>query len=324
MMETLLSPAWILPCALILDAMAGDARPVFNRLPHPVVIIGHWIRFLEQRLNRPQRSDRDRLMRGCVTVILVLTPLAGLGIAVDIAADRTFWAGLLELVLLWVLVAQRGLFDHVRDVAIGLSQRGLEGGRDAVSHIVGRDPARLDAAGVSRAAIESCAENFSDGVVAPVFWYVIAGPAGVLVYKGINTLDSMVGHRDGRYLYFGRAAARLDDIANFVPARLAGGCLAAATLFIAGPKQAALSWRTMLSDARLHTSLNAGWQEAAMAGALNIKLAGPRHYGRQLVTDPYIGSGQESPAPRHIHRALKIFVAACLLNGVFFAGILLL
>ena len=203
----------------------------------------------------------------------MLVPLLGLGLAIEAMADRT--AGLVELVLLWVLIAQRGLFDHVRDVAIGLSERGLDGGRDAVSHIVGRDPDRLDEAGVSRAAIESCAENFSDAVVAPVFWYVLAGPVGLLVYKGINTLDSMIGHRDSRYLYFGRIAARLDDIANFVPARLAGGCLVAATLLIAGPKQALLSGRTMLSDARLHTSPNAGWQEAAMAGALNLKLAGP-------------------------------------------------
>ena len=322
MIETLLNPAWILIFALTLDAVTGDAKPVFNRIPHPVVIIGNWITFLEQRLNLPQRSDQDRLIRGGLTVILVLVPLLGLGLAIEAMADRT--AGLIELVLLWVLIAQRGLFDHVRDVAIGLSERGLDGGRDAVSHIVGRNPDRLDEAGVSRAAIESCAENFSDAVVAPVFWYVLAGPAGLLVYKGINTLDSMIGHRDSRYLYFGRIAARLDDIANFVPARLAGGCLVAATLLIAGPKQALLSGRTMLSDARLHTSPNAGWQEAAMAGALNLKLAGPRHYGTELVVDPYIGSGQESPAPRHIYRALKIFLAACIVNGALFAGITLL
>ena len=324
MIETLQTPAWILIFALTLDAVAGDARPVFNRIPHPVVIIGNWIRFLERRLNRPERSDQDRLMRGGVTVILVLVPLAALGLAVEVAAERTLWAGLLELILLWLLVAQRGLSDHVRAVATGLSERGLQGGRDAVSHIVGRDPDRLDEAGVSRAAIESCAENFSDGVVAPVFWYVLAGPAGVLVYKGINTLDSMIGYRDSRYLCFGRIAARLDDIANFVPARLAGGCLVAATLLVTGPKQAILSWRTMLRDARLHASPNAGWQEAAMAGALNLRLAGPRRYGTEVVADPYIGSGQEVPSPRHIHRALKIFLAACILNGVLFAGIALL
>jgi adenosylcobinamide-phosphate synthase len=158
-------------------------------------------------------------------------------------------------------------------------------------------------------------------VVAPIFWYVLLGPAGLLGYKAINTLDSMIGHRNDRYLYFGRVAARLDDMANFLPARLAGGCLVAGAALVAGPKVGAKAWATMIRDASKHKSPNAGWQEAAMAGAVALKLAGPRRYGTELVADPYLGDGEEEASAQHIHLALKIFIAGCCVSAVILASL---
>jgi adenosylcobinamide-phosphate synthase len=207
------------------------------------------------------------------------------------------------------LVAARGLYDHVSAVAAGLDQ-GLAEGRRAVAHIVGRDPASLDAHGVARAAIESTAENFADGVMAPLFWGVLLGLPGMAAYKAINTLDSMIGHRSPRYRHFGRFAARLDDLANWLPARLAAFLILAAALCLPGTTPRA-GWRAMLRDAPRHRSPNAGWPEAAMAGALGLRLAGPRRYAGELVGDAWMGAGRAATTPNDIRRALRLFVLAC-------------
>src|SRR5690554_4671448 len=193
------------------------------------------------------------------------------------------------------LVAQKSLYDHVAAVARGLEQGGLEGGRKAVSLIVGRDPESLDQAGVARAAIESLSENFSDAVVAPVFWAALFGLPGLLAYKAVNTADSMIGHRTPRHAAFGWAAARLDDAVNLIPARLAGLRIAGAALLLPGAR-AGNALRAMGRDAPRHRSPNAGWQEAAMGGALGLALAGPRRYGGQVVEDAWMGAGGRTDA----------------------------
>ncbi|WP_233433075.1 adenosylcobinamide-phosphate synthase CbiB [Thalassospira povalilytica] len=306
----------ILVLALVLDAIFGDFPWLFSRISHPVVWIGNLISWFEKRLNRKGLGNADLILRGVVTSLAVIFVAGMAGGVIQILSDfgGVFW--LFEIFLVAVLVAQKGLYQHVKAVSTALKTDGLAGGRKAVSMIVGRDPDKLDEAGVSRAAIESCAENFSDGVVAPLFWYAVAGPVGICAYKAINTLDSMIGHRNERYLYFGRFAARLDDVANFVPARIAGGviCLAA----VLGAKTSGkAAWQTLWRDARKHKSPNAGWQEAAFAGALDLALAGPRQYGDEIVDDPYIGSGRRDAGAADIDRALSLYIGACLINAAW-------
>ena len=247
--------------------------------------------------------------------MVVVTGLAAAaGWAISWAGGQLRFGWLVELALIISLLAQRSLFQHVRAVGAALSERGLEAGRAEVAHIVGRDVRQLDEHGVARAAIESCAENFSDGVVAPVFWYVLFGLPGMLAYKAVNTLDSMVGYRNDRYRAFGWASARLDDVMNLLPARLSGLLLSGAALAVPSARPGA-GLRTMLRDAGRHRSPNAGWPEAAMAGALDLSLAGPRRYPGLVVDDPWIGDGTAQATARDVARALSLFTAACVLNG---------
>ncbi len=218
--------------------------------------------------------------------------------------------GVLLLALLAAsLPAQRSLHDHVRAVAIALERDGVEAGRRAVGMIVGRDTAVLDRAGVARAAIESLAENFSDGIVAPAVWLALGGLPGCALYKAANTADSMVGHRSERYAAFGWAAARFDDVVNLPASRLAAlWMVIAATL--AG-SSAAGAGRAVRRDASRHRSPNAGWPEAAMAGALGLQLAGPRVYGAVLVEDAFMGDGRREADAPDIRRALRLYRMAC-------------
>jgi adenosylcobinamide-phosphate synthase len=304
----------LLVMALALDAAFGEMGPLFRLMPHPVVVIGRAVARLDRRLNRPERSESDRKLRGIVTVVVLVGAaiLTGAAIAFVARVIPHFW--LVEVFVAATLIAQRGLFQHVRDVARALDDQGLEAGRTAVSRIVGRDPQSLDAHGVARAAIESLAENFSDAVVAPVFWYVLAGLPGLLVYKTVNTLDSMVGYRNDKYRSFGWASARLDDVLNWLPSRLAGLIIAAAALVAARGRPIA-SLRTMLADAGHHRSPNSGWPEAAMAGALDLALGGPRKYPGLVVDEKWIGQGRARAGVADIDRALHLFVAACLIDA---------
>ena len=215
------------------------------------------------------------------------------------------------------LLAQKSLDEHVSAVAVALENDGVVGGRSAVSHIVGRDPDALDEAGVSRAAIESLAENFSDGVVAPAFWLAVGGLPGIAIYKAVNTADSMIGHRTPRHEAFGWAAARLDDLINLPASRLSAMLLAGAAFFVPGAS-ASHAWTTVRRDASHHRSPNAGWPEAAVAGALGLALAGPRHYGGTLVDDATMGKGGRRAATAgDIRRALALYrVADWLLIGL--------
>ena len=267
--------ALMLVPALLLDAVFGEPRWLWSRLTHPVVLIGRLIGWLDRHLN----WGGARRARG-VLALLVLFAVVG---ALSFVPRLLPHGWVLEILLAAVLLAQRSLVDHVRTVAAGLRQ-GLVQGRQAVSQIVGRDPNVLDRAAVGRAAIESAAENFSDGVAAPAFWFALAGLPGIALYKALNTADSMIGHRTPRHREFGWAAARLDDLVNLVPARLAGllFCL------VGGGSHAA---RVMWREAPHHRSPNAGWPEAAMAATLGVALAGPRAYaGEGVIEARYINA----------------------------------
>jgi adenosylcobinamide-phosphate synthase len=318
-----LDPLFILLAALALDAVVGDMRPLFRVVPHPVVALGALIGFLDRRLNRETRTARARRLRGVLVVAAVVALAAACGWLVLSVTRHLIWGWLVEVFLVGVLVAQRSLYQHVLAVCRALETGGLAAGRDAVRHIVGRDPNSLDEHGVARAAIESLFENFADGVVAPAFWYVLLGLPGLMAYKAINTLDSMIGHRSPRHLDFGAAAARLDTAINFVPARLAGLIIALAALVV--PKGNPIAaFNTMMSDAKKHRSVNAGWPEGAAAGALDLALAGPRRYGAETVNDPWIGVGRARATPDDIRRALYLFVASCLVHAALIALLALL
>ncbi|MBB4286385.1 adenosylcobinamide-phosphate synthase CbiB [Roseospira goensis] len=311
-------PLVLLLAAMVLDAYLGEFGPVFRVLPHPVVVMGHWIGVADARLNRPQRSETDRRVRGVMTALGLTAAAAGVGLLVQWFATTAPAGWVLELLLVALLLAQKSLHDHVRAVAHALESDGVAAARSVIRHLVGRDPETLDGGGIGRAAVESLAENFSDGVVAPVVWYVMLGLPGLLAYKMINTLDSMIGHRTPRHEAFGWASARLDDAANWVPARLAGALLvaAAATLRFA---DARASLRILRRDARRHRSPNAGWPEAATAGALGLALSGPRRYHGRVTDEPWVGDGRATVTPKDIRRALRLYVRACFGLGILVA-----
>lgn len=302
---------------MIAELCFGYPDRLYAALGHPVGWMGRLIGGLERRLN--VGSEAHRRGRGVVAVAMVLVATVTIGLAVERLA--TGWLGALAVaVLAGTLLAQRSLAWHVARVADALDNGGVGAGREAVAQIVGRDPERLDEAGVSRAAIESLAENFSDGIVAPVFWLWVAGLSGGAAYKAINTADSMIGHRTERYRDFGWAAARLDDLVNLPASRLTAILLTAAALLLPGAS-ARGAWRVVRRDAGAHRSPNAGWPEAAMAGALGFALAGPRHYGGGLVEDAVMGAGgRRDLGAADIRRALKLYwIADGLLIGLLLA-----
>jgi adenosylcobinamide-phosphate synthase len=316
-------PLLLLLAGLAIDAVFGDMPAVFAYVPHPVVLAGRAIAFFEKKLNRPNRSERSRRERGILTVIVLVGAASGLGWALHWLSRGSLGGALVEALAIGILVAQRSLFEHVAAVGTALAQGGLTGGlpagRAAVSRIVGRDPTRLDFYGVARAALESLAENFSDGVVAPVFWYLVLGLPGLFAYKMANTLDSMIGHRSERYRSFGWGAARLDDLLNLVPALLSGLLLCGAALFAGDARPGHALW-VMLRDGRKHHSPNAGWPEAAMAGALGLALAGPRAYVEGEVRDPWLGDGTPNANPADIGRGLRLYTLACLILAGLILG----
>ncbi|WP_041793715.1 adenosylcobinamide-phosphate synthase CbiB [Pararhodospirillum photometricum] len=312
-----IDPLFLLVLALGLDAYLGEMGPLFRLIPHPVVVMGEAIAVFDRRLNRPDRSEAARRGRGIFTVVVLVGACVALGIALQAVSVFVPLGWMLELGLVAVLLAQKSLHDHVAAVAHALETQGLAEGRRAVSLLVGRDPASLDDAGVARAAIESLAENFCDGVVAPVFWYVLFGLPGLLAFKMISTLDSMIGYRTATYRAFGWAGARLDDVANFLPARLSGPLLALGALGGRGVSARA-GLRVMGRDHGRHRSPNAGWPEATMAGVLGLRLSGPRQYpGQPPREEPWIGEGRTTASARDIRRALVVYRRACLVQAGF-------
>lgn len=303
-----MSFAAMMALALALDAAIGWPDALFRRIGHPVVWIGALISALEMLLNRPDAAGARRRVAGTVTVGIVLaaTVLPALFLQVLLPGG---WAGLVaEAVLAWPLLAVRSLHDHVAAVARPLAGGDLAGAREAVARIVGRDPARLGREGIARAALESLAENASDGVVSPLFWGCVAGLPGLVAYKAVNTMDSMIGHRNARYEDFGKAAARLDDLVNLLPARLTGG------LFVLASARPRVAFRCMVNEAGRHRSPNAGWPEAALAGALGIRLSGPRIYGDIIADEPFVNAEAPDPRPEDMTHGLGLYRRAMLLG----------
>jgi adenosylcobinamide-phosphate synthase len=292
--------------AMLIELCAGYPPALLRAIGHPVTWIGRLIAALDGFLNRESNNRDQRKAAGIVAVLLLLAIVGSIAFVVQRALLQLPFGWAAVAVIASSLIAQRSLHQHVAEVAGALHNGGLEAGRAAVAKIVGRDPAALDAAGVARAAIESLAENFSDGVVAPVFWLAIAGLPGAALYKAINTADSMIGHRTPRHEAFGWAAAKLDDWVNLPASRLAALLLVAAAA-LSADASAAGAWRAVRRDAARHRSPNAGYPEAAMAGALGLALAGPRVYGGVTVDDAIMGDGRRDATFADIRRALRIY-----------------
>lgn len=303
----------LLLAALLIEAALGYPARLYAWIGHPVTWIGALIARLDRGLNRESAAFAARRLAGlfALAILLCVTLAASLALLWLCSLAGAF--ALLPLALLAsTLLAQRSLHEHVAAVAEGLENGGLPGGRKAVSMIVGRDPESLDEAGVARAAIESLSENFSDGIVAPAFWLGMGGLTGAVLYKAINTADSMIGHKSPRHLAFGWAAARLDDLVNLPASRLTALMLVGAAA-LDRQADASAAWRAVRRDARRHRSPNAGWPEAAMAGALGLRLAGPRVYGAVRVEDGWMGDGRAEATAADIRRALGLYRKSCLL-----------
>jgi adenosylcobinamide-phosphate synthase len=296
--------------ALLIEAVAG--YPVYNLIGHPVTWMGALLSALEARLNR----GRHRRLAGAAALVILLGASILPALALQDVLGGSWFGFIAMAALASSALAQQSLYIHVKAVADALDAEGLEGGRRAVSMIVGRDPAALDTAGVARAAIESLAENFSDGVVAPLFWLSVAGLPGAAAYKAANTADSMIGHLNARYAEFGFAAARFDDLVNLPASRLA-----ALWLMLAAGRGGRAALAAVRRDAKAHRSPNAGWPEAAMAGALGLKLAGPRVYGGVRVADAYMGEGRREAQAGDIRAALRLYRRACLIQFAVVAGL---
>ncbi len=305
--ETLL----LLLAALLVEAALGYPERLYALIGHPVTWLGALIARLDRWLNREDAGFAARKAAGIAALLILLAVTLAVALGLTWLCRPLGPAGLLPLALFAsTLLAQRSLHEHVAAVADGLERGGLVEGRKAVSMIVGRNPDSLDEAGVSRAAIESLSENFSDGVVAPAFWLGVAGLPGIALYKAINTADSMIGHKTPRHLAFGWASARLDDLVNLPASRLTALLLIAAAA-LDREADAANAWRAVRRDARQHRSPNAGWPEAAMAGALGLRLAGPRIYGEVVVDDGWMGDGRAEATAADIRRALRLYRRAC-------------
>ncbi len=278
-----MSTATILVLAMLLDAALGEPRWLWDRVPHPAVLMGRAVGWLDIRLNRVP----NRRLRGVAAMGALACGAVVLGYMLQALGS------IVEMLVVAVLLAHRSLVDHVRTVADRL-RMSLPEGRRAVGMIVGRDTGELTGPGVARSAIESASENFSDGVIAPAFWFLIGGLPGLLLYKITNTADSMIGYRNEKYAEFGWAAARFDDLLNLIPARLTA-------LLIALSAGMVVQWRSIAADAALHRSPNAGWPEAAMARVLDVALAGPRSYDGTLRDFPFVHpDGAKNIDPTHI------------------------
>ncbi|MGJ5142220.1 adenosylcobinamide-phosphate synthase CbiB [Bradyrhizobium oligotrophicum] len=311
--------------ALLVEAAVGYPQVLVQRIGHPVMWVGALIAWGDRRWNRAADGFAARRARGIALVCLLVVGLMATGLIATWVVQALVGEPVATIILgvaASSLLAQRSLDTHVAAVAEGLEQQGLDGGRRAVAMIVGRDPERLDEAGVARAAVESLAENFSDGIVAPLFWLVIGGLPGILIYKTLNTADSMIGHLSDRHRAFGWAAARLDDLVNLPASRLSALWIAAAAVCIPNASASA-ALRDVARDASKHRSPNAGWPEAAMAGALGLRLAGPRVYHGHLVTDAWMGDGRADLDASDIRRALRLYRLACLVQAVVVAGLVL-
>ena len=298
--------------AAVLERLVGYPHWLVDRIGHPVIWMGKLIETGDQRFNDPEKSFEARQALGvlAIGVVVLAVLIVTLGVQSFLRVVPFGWV--IEVLLASSLIAQKGLRDAVLEVVRALGAEGIVGARQAVGRIVGRDTGELDEAGVSRAAIETLAENASDGVIAPLFFLALFGLPGAAVYKAINTADSMIGHRNERYEAFGWAAAKLDDLVNFIPARLTAGLFVFAARSEPGA-DAQAAWTAARRDAARHASPNAGWPEAAMAGALGFGLGGARAYGGEIVDLPRMGEGRRELAAEDVLAAVGLYDRAMLI-----------
>ena len=298
---------WELVIAMLLDAVLGEPRLLWDRLPHPAVLIGRLVTFLDRKLN----TGHDRKSKGLLSISLLCFSAAVIG------SLLSPFGWIVEIIVAAILLAQKSLVDHVRDVATGL-RASTEEGRFAVSMIVSRDTKDMSEAQVARSAIESAAENFCDGVIAPAFWFFVGGLPTMLVYKFVNTADSMIGYKTEKYVEFGWAAARFDDLLNWIPARLS-------MLFIVVFAKHPANFKAIILEAKQHKSPNAGWPEAAMARAINVALAGPRSYDGQLQQLPWVNeTGRQNINADDVDAAVRILWRAWNFAWIVIIGVSLI
>jgi len=300
-----LDTTWVLLGAFALEGVVGYPAPVWRRIGHPVSWMGRFLSLGETWLNSHGRHARRDFIGGLFWLLVGIALLGCLMWVLSATLRQIAYGWIVELLIIATLIASRSLYTHVRDVQVALSRNNIEEAREKVSLIVGRKTDALEEPAIARAAVESLAENASDGVIAPLFWGLVAGLPGIAVYKLVNTADSMWGHRNDRYEWFGKSAARLDDLLNLVPARLAGilFCLSAT-----GDERGRAAFQVMRRDASKHLSPNAGWPEAAMAGALERRLGGPRTYQGQLTEGVWLGDGSTELDASDLHRALRHYL----------------
>jgi adenosylcobinamide-phosphate synthase len=301
--------------ALMLDAALGWPDRLYRAIGHPVGLFAAFLTAASQRWNKPDRSFSTRRIAGLCTMMALLAATLFTCQALVQIADTLLgpWSLAIIALLAWPAFAQRSLFLHGKAVADALDDQGLAAGRQAVAQICGRDVDALDQHGVSRAAIESLAESLSDGIIAPLFWLLIGGLPALWAYKAINTADSMIGHKDDEWRAFGWAAARLDDVANFIPARLSGLLICVAS---------GRGFRTMMRDHSKHASPNSGWPEAAIAGALRLHLAGPVSYDGELLPKAWMGQGRAEATSADINAALQILIRCFALSWLIVGGLI--
>jgi len=292
--------------ALLTERFAGYPEFLARQMVHPVEWIGRFVAWLDARLN-PADEPGNRVA-GIIALLALLLVSGCLAVAVALLLRQLPYGWIAEAVIAIPFLAQKSLRDHVLAVADGLDIS-IEQGRIAVSRIVGRDPDGLDRSGVARAALESLGENASDGVVAPAFWLALFGLPGIVLYKSINTADSMIGHKSPRHRSFGWAAARLDDLVNLPASRLTGLIFALAAA-LSSREKARTAFAAMARDAQRHASPNAGWPEAALAGALGIRLGGPRSYGGRPVDLATMGDGRSDLDASDIRDGLRLYGSA--------------
>ena len=291
--------------ATLIERYTGYPDAIYRVIGHPVQWIGAFISWLDQTLNTKPDDEIEGLLRGGVAVILLLGATALPAYMLQDLLSDISGGWIINALIATAFIAQKSMRNHVQDVAHALSSS-IAAARIAVAKIVGRDTAQLDESGIAKAALESLAENTADGIVAPVFWYALLGLPGIVAYKAINTADSMIGHRSERYVYFGFCAAKIDDLVNLPASRLTALLFSAAAVFTS-PAAAQNALRSAWNDAFKHKSPNAGWPEAAMAGALGLKFGGPRAYEDGMVDLPWMGTGRETMTRTDITAGLALY-----------------
>lgn len=318
-----LSTIWLLIAAIILDVALGDPAWLFGYIAHPVVYIGRIISFFDKTFNNWELGKTSLIMRGYLILVILFVLGIVIGVLIELLVNLSVFLLPLKIFTIAIFLAIRSLYSHVKDVYFALNE-GLVEAKAAVAKIVGRDVTNMTEISITRAAIESLAENMSDGVVAPIFWYLVGGLPGLIAYKCINTADSMIGHKSFKYVHFGRAVALCDDILNYIPARITAGLFLIMGFLGGGTAKLKSMWKTLRQDAMQHASPNAGWPETAMASMMDIALGGPRIYGDETLDGVWLNeAGRDILHRADIKQALKLYVMALFLMVVILIPLLI-